>query len=959
MPDGSFIDFNDAKPQLPENYTNLQRRDRYVRTDDARRMVQGREAEIVRALGVPWDGRSDHIHCPYRNHEDRHPSWRLMDDGHAVCTCRHGRPHSVFDVIMEMEGSDFDAAKMRAAEIVGALAARAKPNGKANGHDRKLQSVDQKTAREVAYIKQHCLPAYGTLVETYLRSRGLELPADCADIQFHPDLTDYGGKIGRPAMIAVIRDPVTGQETGGIWRTYLQDDGCGKAADMRSAKMGLGPVAGGAVMLMPMGADGTLGVAEGQETALAAAMIFGVPVWAGLFAGNMRKLAFPRGLKKLFIFADRGEVGQSAAEDLGRRAIDAGIETEIYLPHGLKDGADFNDDLLGGDCRAEDYTPCRTAGGQSTEQPWTVAPVEPVSSVSDTDSQCTGSEAEIIPPPRTEAELIAAARSIDRSDTPELEQILRGCVDLDPLAQQRVLEAVKKQTSFALGTLKEQVKRYRNELAKAKECAADDEVKRLKIGSDVEIAECVAVDLNGEFGEIIHADGDFWRYSGSHWEAIDEPHARQAVHKYDGAVYYKPSGAAVVQLSKAHVDSVLHEMSAKLARPEFFAEAPAGINCATGFIAFDRDGKPNLLPHDPEHRCRHALPGRWRPGVTNPENPPPHSLLGRLLDGVFKGDADAVEKRKLLAEVAGAAAVGYGPKLRQPKAVVLAGETAENGKSQILDVIRGLLPSSAVASVSASKFGDERFIVGLRGKLLNATDELSEGAIASEAFKAAITGNPVSGRDVYRSAITFRPVAQHIFAVNRLPKFSGGMDRGVQRRLLPITFNRVIPSNERVEDIGQRVGQEESDLLLAFAVAGAERLIRQRGFTMPESSKTALQQWIYRDNPVIAWVKARCNPAPLPVPGQKMLAIKSSYAHSLFRDWAIAAGFDPRTLPDVNGFVQRLKENQIVKGIDVKHTRTGNWLVGLEILTKDHSPDEDGITEMNPLGGYDLNQIRR
>jgi hypothetical protein len=74
---------------------------------------------------------------------------------------------------------------------------------------------------------------------------------------------------------------------------------------------------------------------------------------------------------------------------------------------------------------------------------------------------------------------------------------------------------------------------------------------------------------------------------------------------------------------------------------------------------------------------------------------------------------------------------------------------------------------------------------------------------------------------------------------------------------------------------------------------------------------------------------------------------------------ATAAGFDPRTLPDVNGFVQRLKENQIVKGIDVKHTKTGNWLVGMEILTKDHSPDEDGITEMNPLGGYDLNPTRR
>jgi putative DNA primase/helicase len=52
------------------------------------------------------------------------------------------------------------------------------------------------------------------------------------------------------------------------------------------------------------------------------------------------------------------------------------------------------------------------------------------------------------------------------------------------------------------------------------------------------------------------------------------------------------------------------------------------------------------------------------------------------------------------------------------------------------------------------------------GKLLNAADEVSSAAIASDTFKAVVTGEPVSGRDVYRSVITFRPVAQHIFATN-------------------------------------------------------------------------------------------------------------------------------------------------------------------------------------------------
>ena len=53
-----------------------------------------------------------------------------------------------------------------------------------------------------------------------------------------------------------------GTPTGGVHRTYLREDG-GKADDMRSAKMMLGPSDGGVVMLAPISGDGVLGVAEG------------------------------------------------------------------------------------------------------------------------------------------------------------------------------------------------------------------------------------------------------------------------------------------------------------------------------------------------------------------------------------------------------------------------------------------------------------------------------------------------------------------------------------------------------------------------------------------------------------------------------------------------------------------------------------------------------------------------
>lgn len=446
----------------------------------------------------------------------------------------------------------------------------------------------------------------------------------------------------------------------------------------------------------------------------------------------------------------------------------------------------------------------------------------------------------------------------------------------------------------------------------------------LDIGSDVEIARRVRMDLQQAFGEIISTEGKFWRYGGTHWEDIPDHELRLAVHHYDGAMYKSASGEpSRVRLNKSRIDSILNEMSALLTKEEFFTQGETGINCTSGFIRLDADGNPTLVAHDANHRRRHTLPGRWHQHTL--AELPAASMLYRLLDGVFHDDDDKQEKISLLAEITGAAALGCATRLRQPRAIILKGETAENGKSQILDLARSLLPANAVCSVTAGKMGDERHIVGLAGKLLNASDELSSAnAIASDTFKAIVTGEPVEGRDVYKSRVEFRPMAQHIFATNTLPVFAGGMDRGVQRRLLVIPFNRVIPQEERIEAIGRRIGEEESDLLLAWAVAGASRLIRQKYFTMPQSSRTALNDWLFGSDPVLAWLSEQVEITSVL---DKQARIKTSQAYERFRSWALGEGFNERTLPAINAFVQRVSANS--KGIEYRRTSDGRFFYGM------------------------------
>jgi MarR family len=92
--------------------------DRYITTKDIRATLRGRETDILDALGIRWQNGEKHITCPYPDHADNHPSWRWdKRKARAFCTC-HAGGHSALDVLMHIEGIDFEAAKIRAAELL-------------------------------------------------------------------------------------------------------------------------------------------------------------------------------------------------------------------------------------------------------------------------------------------------------------------------------------------------------------------------------------------------------------------------------------------------------------------------------------------------------------------------------------------------------------------------------------------------------------------------------------------------------------------------------------------------------------------------------------------------------------------------------------------------------------------------------------------------------------------------
>jgi hypothetical protein len=85
------------------------------------------------------------------------------------------------------------------------------------------------------------VPATGTLVETYLRSRGIVMPIP-ATLRFHGGAKHARGKFW-PAMVALVTRGTDGVPLA-IHRIYIARDGASKAP-IEPAKMMLGPCRGG------------------------------------------------------------------------------------------------------------------------------------------------------------------------------------------------------------------------------------------------------------------------------------------------------------------------------------------------------------------------------------------------------------------------------------------------------------------------------------------------------------------------------------------------------------------------------------------------------------------------------------------------------------------------------------------------------------------------------------------
>jgi putative DNA primase/helicase len=184
----------------------------------------------------------------------------------------------------------------------------------------------------------------GTLVEAYLRNRGLELPSEAANeaIRFHPDCPFEGERF--PAMVCLVRNVRT-DEPQAVHRTALSAEGTAIKRKGKTFRMSLAPIAGGAIKIDP-DEDVTRGicVGEGLETCLSGRLIGYRPGWSVLNKNGVADFPVLPGIDGLTIFGEHDEKQQSmkAIQSCAERWLAAGKEVLTAWPMA---GNDLNDEL--------------------------------------------------------------------------------------------------------------------------------------------------------------------------------------------------------------------------------------------------------------------------------------------------------------------------------------------------------------------------------------------------------------------------------------------------------------------------------------------------------------------------------------------------------------------------------------------------------------------------------------
>lgn len=189
----------------------------------------------------------------------------------------------------------------------------------------------------------------GTPAERYLRRRGIQpsrLPLHAGLPGSWPGALRWHAQTHE--LLIAVNDVANGV-VAAVQRILLNCDGTPRRwPSGKSMNISCGSTGGGRAVRFGWqpDAEGRWGVAEGAETALAAAQLLGQPVVASLGAANLPKVAPPSWALEAIIVFDHDVTGERAAQAAAEQHEQRGIPVRMIRP--IRPGADAADVALEG-----------------------------------------------------------------------------------------------------------------------------------------------------------------------------------------------------------------------------------------------------------------------------------------------------------------------------------------------------------------------------------------------------------------------------------------------------------------------------------------------------------------------------------------------------------------------------------------------------------------------------------
>lgn len=483
---------------------------------------------------------------------------------------------------------------------------------------------------------------------------------------------------------------------------------------------------------------------------------------------------------------------------------------------------------------------------------------------------------------RTYVEILEDANGLDRETEPDsIQALVAECRPLPSIERRKVFDAIKENTGIALYDLKAAMK---------ESCpSAMDQLG---------LAHSVIKQIGRE--NLLSAETYVWYWSDKGvWDRLEDRMVKKIVQTAIPKM--------VNEVNKKLVDGVadLLKTDVYVHSHQFNVGDSEVVNCLNGQLHF-YNGFWQLQPHNREDYRTSQIPIVYDPQATAPR-------FEQFLMEVTAGDADGAEKRQALLEMMGYSLMAH---CNHEKFVILIGSGA-NGKTVLLFVLEQLVGRINTAAVQPSEFHNKFQRAHLHGKLVNIVTELKQGAVIDdEALKGITSGEVTTVENKHRPPFDMRPYSTCWFGTNHMPHTRDFSDALFRRALLVEFNNKFEPHLGNCDpNLKDKLLEELAGILNMALHAYAMAL--KNGFTVPASTRKALQDWRMEADQVAQFVAEACELS-------EVHSEKSSELYAAYVDWARDSGIKQT----VNA--RSFKERLLRIGIKHEHRRDGKHYLGIQ-----------------------------